>query len=321
MTLVVPLLDEDPTAVGRYVLRGRLTTTSSAPDARPRYLATAPDGRSVVVTVLGPELASDPELRRRVRAELAAARRVTPLVTAEVLEADVDAPLPYAVTEFIDGSRLVDVVSRDGPLPAAELARLAAAVATALTAVHAAGLAHRDLTPNNVLLTPSRPRVVDVGTAPHRAAPHRQAVSRAVEPSAANAAFKAPEQLLGESSTPAADVYAWGAVVLFAATGRYLHSDGGPVGLVHRVLHEPLDLSGLDDALAPLVSEALSLDPARRPTAQQLLLTLVAGQTASPAPVPARWIHRRRLVLPLLAVAAALPAGAVFAAASWGYLC
>jgi serine/threonine protein kinase len=275
MSVVVPVFEQDPRTVGRYSLLGRLASgAGGGVRAGTRYLASTPNGQTVVVTAFGGALAADPEFRERVRAEAQAARRVAPFATAAVVDADADAPSPYLVTEFVEGPTLAETVRDNGPMTGTDLERLAATVANALTALHIAGVFHRDLHPGNVVVTPAGARVVDVGAA----------VSRHAGVLTGETAFRAPEQLLGEVSTPAADVYAWGGVVLFAATGRRPHGGGEPAELVHRVLHETADLAGLDAGLAPLVSRALDRDPARRPAAQELLMTLVASQAASPAP-------------------------------------
>nr|MDT0667015.1 hypothetical protein [Micromonospora sp. DSM 115978] len=119
-------------------------------------------------------------------------------------------------------------------------------------------------------------------------------------------------QLLGEASTPAADVYAWGGVVLFAATGRQPHGDGDPGDLVHRVLHQAADLDGLEAGIAPLVGRALSRDPADRPSAQDLLMALVARQTATPAPRQRHRALRPWVIFPVFFVTALVATVAYF---------
>ncbi|WP_397428875.1 protein kinase domain-containing protein, partial [Pseudofrankia sp. BMG5.37] len=157
----LPLRPRDPAFVGSYrILRllgeGGMGTV---------YLGEAVDGRRVAVKVIQSEYARDPEFRERFRAETAHARQVSEFYTAEVLDADPDAALPYLVTEFVPGPTLRAAVTAGGPLEADDLARLAVGMAAALTAIHAAGIAHHDLKPGNVLLGPSGPRVIDFGIA------------------------------------------------------------------------------------------------------------------------------------------------------------
>ncbi len=117
----------------------------------------------VAVKVVHPELARDSEFVRRFRAEVEAARRVSGMYTAPVVAAGVEERPPWLATAFVPGPSLADIVSRYGPLPVPALWRLAAGLADALRAIHAAGLVHRDLKPANVLLASDGRRVIDFG--------------------------------------------------------------------------------------------------------------------------------------------------------------
>ena len=129
------------------------------------YLADSPEGRTVALKVIRADLAEEPEFRRRFRSEVARAQEVPPFCTAEVLDADPDHETPFLVVEFVDGPSLAEVVLDRGPLTPANLYGLAIGVATALTAIHGAGVIHRDLKPSNVLLAPGTPKVIDFGIA------------------------------------------------------------------------------------------------------------------------------------------------------------
>ena len=120
-------------------------------------------GRLVAVKVIRDDLAEDPEFRARFRREVAAARKVSGLFTAPVVDADLDAPVPFLVTAYIAGLSLAEAVSRHGPLSTASVLALAAGLAEGLDAIHSAGVVHRDLKPSNVLLVEDGPRVIDFG--------------------------------------------------------------------------------------------------------------------------------------------------------------
>ncbi|GAA4227182.1 serine/threonine protein kinase [Streptosporangium album] len=232
------------------------------------YLAEDPAGTRVAVKVINTELAGDPIFAERFRDEVTAAQRVRRFCTAPVLDADLTGDPLYVVTEFVPGPTLAEAA----PLTGSNLEALAVGVATALTAIHGAGVVHRDLKPANVLLSPLGPRVIDFGIA--RALDtlfERTATGRIV----GTPDYMAPEALRGEPVTQAFDVFSWGCVVAFAATGRAPFGGKTLTEVLYKVVHEPPMLNGLDPGLREAVEAALHKDPARRPTAQQLLDHLV----------------------------------------------
>jgi WD40 repeat protein len=252
-----PLQSGDPRAIGSYEILGRLGHGGMGWV----YLGRAVNTTSpyVAVKVIAPDVADFPQFRARFAREAEAAKRVARFCTAGVLEVDVGADRPYLVTEFIDGPTLADQVETNGPLAPADVERLAHGLANALVAIHAQ-LIHRDLKPSNVMLSPLGIRVIDFG------------IARALDEDTTSGwpgtpAFKAPEQANHQTVTRAADIHAWGAVVLFAATGRYAF---GPKPTVRQIMRQTPDLSGVPDTLRPLVERAMSKDPARRPTAPEL---------------------------------------------------
>jgi hypothetical protein len=232
------------------------------------YLGAGKDGRPVAVKVIRAEHAADPAFRARFHHEVEAARRVRRFCTAPILDADPDADPPYLVTEFINGPDLHDLVTGSGPLRGADLEALAVGVVAALTAIHDAGVVHRDLKPANVLLSPFGPRVIDFGIA-RVTGLTRLSVDGAM---LGTPAFMAPEQLRAEPVTAAADVFAWGAVVAFAARGE--PPFGGDPAVIRRTLTEE---PGLDGALRDQVRAALAKSPGQRPTAHEILQRLISG--------------------------------------------
>lgn len=270
----------DPSAIGSYRLIGRL----GAGGMGIVYLAIAPDSRAVAVKVLRPELTGDAVGRRRFAREVAALRRVRGPHLAEVVDADAEAATPYVVTRYIPGRRLSDVVAAEGALAPPQLLRLGTGLAQALSAVHAAGVVHRDLTPSNVLLVDGEPVVIDFG------------IAQAVDVSSltgtglvlGTVGYLAPEQVTRGEASPASDVFAWGATMAYAATGRPPFGTGRPETVLYRIAHEDPDLAGLPDQVASLVRAALARAPADRPAAAGLLAALGAGHTLPLVPpVPA----------------------------------
>jgi Protein kinase domain len=243
------------------------------------FLGRRGDGPRVAVKVLRPELARDPSFLRMFRQEVAAARRVVSFCTARVLDADVTGPLPYLVTEYVEGVRLDRAITGSGRLSATDLEGLAVGMAAALTAIHGAGVVHRDLKPSNVLLSYFGPKVIDFG------------IARALDASASTATgrlmgtpgWMAPEQFAQLPVTAAVDIFVWGSLVAYAGTGRRPFGRGTIVEVVYRIRHEPPDLDGLDGRLRELVEACMAKQPERRPTAKAVLLELL-GDPAAPDP-------------------------------------
>jgi serine/threonine protein kinase len=136
------LQPEDPQQVGPYRLLGRLGSGGMGRV----FLGRSPGGRLVAVKVIRAEFAGQTEFRSRFAREVAAARTVSGIFTASVVDADLDAPVPWLATAYVPGLSLADTITRHGPLPAASVLALAAGLAEGLAAIHAAGIVHRDLT-------------------------------------------------------------------------------------------------------------------------------------------------------------------------------
>ncbi|ACZ00252.1 MULTISPECIES: serine/threonine-protein kinase [Thermomonospora] len=262
------LTDQDPRQIGRYRLVGRLGQGGQGVV----YLAEAPDGTQVAVKVLHQH--ADARARERFHKEVATARRVAPFCTARILDVGEDGGAPFVVTEYIDGPSLRDLVQRDGPRSGPELYRLAVGTATALAAIHQAGVVHRDFKPGNVLLGPDGPRVIDFGIARSL-----DLTATATGSVVGTPAYMAPEQFSGRDVGPAADVFAWGATIAYAANGRPPHGQDSVPAVLARLSRGECDLGRLDGPLYRLVRDCLHRDPARRPTSSQVLMRLLECDT------------------------------------------
>ncbi|MEU8250803.1 serine/threonine-protein kinase [Nonomuraea sp. NPDC048916] len=259
--------------IGGYVLR-RVLGRGGMGEV---HLAATPTGGLAAVKLIHPELARDPAFRRRFEREVAAARRVARFCTAPVLDAGLDGDTAYLVTEYVKGPDLAQAVRDQGPLSGSNLEALAVGIATALSAIHGAGVIHRDLKPSNVLLSPLGPRVIDFGIAQ---LVDESQISQSI---LGTPAFMAPEQVRGEPLSPATDVYSWGGVIAFAGTGRLPFGGGAPAEVLYRIVNEGPALDGLDHGLREVVEHAMAKRPHLRPTAQQLLEALVGGGRLTPA--------------------------------------
>ena len=261
-----PLQSKDPRQVGRYQLLGRL----SAGGMGEVFLGQSPGGRLVAVKLIRDDLAADREFRVRFAREVAAARHVSGMFTAPVVDADLDAPRPWLVTAYVPGPSLAEAVDTQGPLPLSSVLTLAAGLAEGLEAIHAEGMVHRDLKPSNVLLASDGPRIIDFG------------ISRAADATALTRAnifvgspgYMSPEQAMGEEVGPASDIFSLGAVLTFAAAGDSPFGDGTVTTLLYRVAHDRPATDRLPSQLRPLVERCLAKDPRMRPTPDQILAEL-----------------------------------------------
>ncbi|TDD72784.1 serine/threonine protein kinase, partial [Actinomadura darangshiensis] len=269
--MAVSLQPDDPERLGRYELTGRLGEGGQGVV----YAGHGPDGGEVAVKLLRAHVARDPKARERFVRELGFAERVAEFCTARVLEADIYGDQPYIVSEFVSGPSLHELVRDEGPRTGAALQRLAIGTATALAAIHQAGVVHRDLKPPNVLMGEDGPRVIDFGIA--KAIDGTSTMTSQV---VGTPAYMAPEQVSGQEPGTWTDMFAWGATILFAATGRSPFGDDTVPAVMHRILHAAPDTSSLPEPLAGLVTACLAKEPANRPTAPQVLLGLLGLGTA-----------------------------------------
>jgi serine/threonine protein kinase len=246
------------------------------------YLGETPGGGKVAVKVIRRELASDPHFRARFTREVAAAKTINGLYTAHVVNADTDAPEPWLATAYIPGPSLGEAVRDQGPMPPAEVSRLAAALAEGLSQIHAAGLVHRDLKPSNVLLDGDWPRIIDFGIAWSLDAttltPQHGAIG--------SPGYMSPEQAREGEIGPASDVFSLGSVLYYAATGKPPFGLGGMAALVYRTVHDEPDMGLLPAEIRPIVSACMAKDPARRPAPEAIVARLGRQTRATPQPAP-----------------------------------
>lgn len=257
---------EDPRVVGSFRLHRRL----GAGGMGVVYLGSDRRGQRVALKVIRPDLAEDQEFRSRFAREVSAARRIRGGCTARLVAADLEAERPWFATQYVPGPSLHDRVAEEGPLTAAQIAAVGAALSEGLVAVHEAGVVHRDLKPSNILLSPKGPRIIDFGIAWATGASTLTHVGTAV----GSPGFLAPEQVRGAAVTPATDVFALGATLAYAATADSPFGHGSSEVMLYRVVHEEPHLQGVPDALAPLVRACLAKDPEERPSTLQLSMRL-----------------------------------------------
>jgi serine/threonine protein kinase len=299
----MPVTDHLPRTLGPYRLQDRLGEGGMGVV----HLARDPEGRAVAVKVLHPLGTEGVNARRRLAREVETMRRVRSPYVAEVLDADVTGEFPYIVTRFVTGPTLDEMVRTRGPLSSPGLRRLGHGMAEALTAIHAAGVVHRDLKPGNVMLSDDRPIVIDFGIAQAGDATRLTQTGLVM----GTPGYLAPEVIEGEPSSPASDVHSWGSTMVFAATGHLPFGGGSYETIFYRIISGRADLSGVPGPLVPLISAALARDPSHRPSAGWLSAQAVtldmSAATATYAGAPLTETQYPREVVSIPAVPSAGP--------------
>jgi hypothetical protein len=272
-----PLLPTDPRTIGPFRVDGRI----GAGGMGQVYLGTDPHGRRAAIKVAHSELTADERFRERFRREIRMASTIPGWFTAAVLAADPDAAPPWLATAYVDGPSLQVRVRDGGPLPAPEVAALGARLAAGLAIVHATGLVHRDLKPANVILSAQGPRLIDFGIARGLDAAGLTGTGNLM----GTPSFMSPEQAAGTRDVgPYSDVFALGALLVFAATGASPFDASTVAGSIYKIVNTVPDVSALPEPLRGIVRACMVRDPAARPTAAQVRDALGGDRYAPPAP-------------------------------------
>ncbi|KUP96494.1 WD40 repeat domain-containing serine/threonine protein kinase [Thermobifida cellulosilytica] len=289
-----PLLPGDPEQVGPYRLVNRL----GAGGMGQVFLARSPGGRPVVVKVIRPEHVSDSEYRVRFAREVEAARRVGGFHTAQIVDADPDADPPWMAAAYVPGPSLDQAVRQRGPLDEHALWTLAAGLAEGLTAIHSCGLVHRDFKPGNIILAADGPRIIDFGIARPTDASTMTQTGAVI----GTLSYMSPEQVQGQPVGRASDIFSFGTVLAFAATGQSPFAAETLGAIVMRLISPPPELPQLSPDLRELIRACWAQRPDERPTAADLLAR-IGGRAGADWPPP----HLADLVGTALPVGAAVP--------------
>ncbi|MFD5899713.1 bifunctional serine/threonine-protein kinase/ABC transporter substrate-binding protein [Streptomyces sp. NPDC060366] len=263
-----PLAAGDPEDIGGHRLLARL----GAGGMGVVYLARTAGGVLVALKTIHAQHAADPSFRTRFRREVTAVRGLNGRWLVPVLAADAEAREPWLATEFVPGPSLAEAVDGFGALPPAAVRALGSRLAEALTAVHDAGLVHRDVKPGNVLLALDGPRLIDFGIAYAGGATALTAPDAVV----GTPGFLAPEQAQARAGEvgPPGDVFSLGCVLAYASSGRRPFGAGNAAGVLFRTVHEEPDLAEVPGELLALIRGCLAKDPAERPTVRDVAATL-----------------------------------------------
>ncbi|MGW1106904.1 serine/threonine-protein kinase [Streptomyces sp. NPDC002540] len=282
--ILTPLGADDPRETAGYRLLARIGEGGMGTV----YLSHTRGGQAVALKLIRREFGDDPEFRRRFEQEVQAARRVQGYHLVPVVDHDTSGRQPWLASAFVPGMSLHSALTDHGPLPLPTVFRLIGCTALALTAIHAAGVVHRDLKPGNILLGASGPYVIDFGIA--RAADATQLTRSGGL--IGTPQFMSPEHALGEPVGPATDVFSLGLIAALAATGRHPYGTGGAMTVAAQIAnteHRPPRLDGYPQELRPLLERSLAADPRVRITPAELA-ALCEQSAGRPLSESAGWL-------------------------------
>lgn len=247
------------------------------------HFAVSPTADRVALKVIKKELIEKQEVRERFAAEVESLRLVFGSRVARLEDADPYGDPAWLAVEYVPGRTLRQHVDDRGPLPLPLAAMVGAMLADGLGKVHQAGLLHRDVKPQNIILGPDGPKLIDFGLAVLIERGKEDQITKSGD-LVGTPAYMTPEQVDGHRElTRAADIYALGATLVFALTGRGVYPGSANLGNLLRRISDPTDLpdlSGVPSQLAGLVGAMLAFDPGARPKLEDVrtrLLTVATG--------------------------------------------
>lgn len=277
------------TAVGRYQLveivgQGGMALVYRGYDAEL--------DRPVAIKLLADNLAADDSFRRRFLREARMAGRLAHPNVVQVYDSGEVDRRPYIVMEYVEGETLADLLHRRGRVPPAEAVELVVQVCAGLHHAHGAGLVHRDIKPQNLLLRrDGTVKIADFGIARSAHATKLTEIGSIL----GTAAYLAPEQAVGETVTPAADLYSVGVVLYQLLTGQtpYTAETLGQLLLLRQ--EQPIrpvrDVVGtVPTALEDVIMRCLARMPEYRPSSA---LALAEALASTMPELPTRPLDRR----------------------------
>lgn len=243
--------------------------------------------RRVAIKIPHAHYSGDADFIERFRHEAQAAAMLSHPNIVDVFDVGKDGDINYIVMEFVEGTDLKTLISREAPLPVARAVNIAEQVARGLHAAHRAGMVHRDVKPQNIIVTADgQARVTDFGVAKS----HLSTALTETGVSFGTVDYLSPEQAQGRPATPQSDIYALGVTIFEMLTGRLPFAGDSAVAVAMKhVTEAPPSPRALNPAipvgLEALILRALAKDPALRPQgAQEFARLLMTYEQAAEAP-------------------------------------
>ena len=236
------------------------------------YQAEAPDGRLVALKFLHPQIASDPNARKRLQREADAINRVSSSGVAKVYEVNTQGETPYVAMELIKGVTIAQDVSEFGTWDLPDLIDLAQWLARILRELHSAGVVHRDVKPANIMISKQGPVLIDFGISQTPGAERLTATGLVT----GTPGYISPQLIQGEDAQERDDWWDWLCVLLYCITGRPPFGSGPIEVVLGRINTGQADLSELPQSLQRVFEAGFQVDPERRASPEQLIAAFEA---------------------------------------------
>ena len=251
------LLPNDPKEIGGIQILDRLGSGG----AGIVYKGRDKDDEIVALKILHAEFANNQTVRKRLEREADAMRSVKGNRTVKIRRIEIDVAQPFIVMDFAEGENLANYIANNGVLKGQALNNFALQLAEAIRDIHKAKVIHRDLKPTNVIIGPDGLKVVDFGIS---------IVSEVTGMTqtgvlSGTASWLSPEQILGKDITEKTDIFNYGLVLGFAATGKHLFGEGKPEAVMFRILNTEPELNLFSRKMQTIIKDLISKDPLIRP--------------------------------------------------------
>ena len=232
------------------------------------YLAKSPDGKKVILKIMHPHLATEPEARMRFHREMEILKQLNHPQIVRLIEAGEHEGVPFLVLEYVDGPTLKEYLSENAPLPEKEALRILKQLAIAVSYLHQQGIIHRDLKPENIVMHKGKPVIIDFGLARKLELP-----SVTVDGAVLGTVYYIPPEVLnGGRYTEASDVYSLGVILYEMLTGNRPFSGNSFGELVEEILElEPECPPNASPDTCELIKKLLHKDPENRPSLDELI--------------------------------------------------
>lgn len=269
--------------------------------------------RRVALKLLAPALASDPVFVERFRREAVGAASLNhPNIVAVYDHGDADGR-PFIAMEYVEGETLKELVLREGALAEPRVVAYAEQLLTALEEAHAAGIVHRDVKPQNVLITPAGTvKVADFGIATSAAALTQLTQHGSI---VGTAAYISPEQALSQPATARSDVYSAGVCLFEMTTGALPYTGNSPVEVANQHAHAAVPFAGalrpgISPRLQQVIEQAMAKEPERRYASAGAMRAALVDQPVARKPEPTSSSAQTQVLAGTQAATAVLPTAA-----------